>query len=97
MDQPSPPRPALFLRFMLILQPSRLCQLLSNLWVTQPIPPRETAAMAGRATSPEQFIIRAAARTARARTAKRHHKDDAAGAADRRNADAEGLIICSVG
>jgi len=36
MDESSPPRPALFLRLMLILQPSRLCQLFSNLWVTDP-------------------------------------------------------------
>jgi hypothetical protein len=36
MDQSLPPRPALFLRLMLILKPSRFRQLLSNLWVTHP-------------------------------------------------------------
>jgi hypothetical protein len=34
MDQSLPPGPALFLRLMLILQPSRLGQLFSNFWVT---------------------------------------------------------------
>jgi hypothetical protein len=37
MDQPFPPRPALFLRLMLMLKPSRFKQLFSNLWVTHPI------------------------------------------------------------
>ena len=37
MDQPSPPWPALFLRLMLIVQPSRLRKLFSHLWVTHPI------------------------------------------------------------
>jgi len=37
MDQPFPPRPALFLRLMLMLTPSRFKQLFSNLWVTHPI------------------------------------------------------------
>jgi hypothetical protein len=36
MDQSLPPRPALFLRLMLILKPSRFRQLFSNLWVTHP-------------------------------------------------------------
>ena len=36
MDQSLPPRPALLLRLMLILKPSRFRQLLSNLWVTHP-------------------------------------------------------------
>jgi hypothetical protein len=36
MDQSLPPRPALFLRLMLILKPSRFRQLFSNLWVTYP-------------------------------------------------------------
>jgi hypothetical protein len=34
MDQSLPPGPALFLRLMLKLQPSRLGQLFSNFWVT---------------------------------------------------------------
>jgi hypothetical protein len=37
MDQPFPPRPALFLRLMLMVNPSRSKQLFSNLWVTHPI------------------------------------------------------------
>jgi|SRR6516162_1454711 hypothetical protein len=37
MDQPFPPRPALFLMLMLKLNPSRSKQLLSNLRLTHPI------------------------------------------------------------
>src|ERR1700757_3431474 len=37
MDHPFPPRPALFLRLMPILNPSMFRQLFSNLWVTHPI------------------------------------------------------------
>lgn len=37
MDQPSPPRPALFLNFMLILGPFQSKQLLAKLRVTHPI------------------------------------------------------------
>ena len=36
MDQSLPPRPALFLRLMLILKPSRFGELSSDLWVTHP-------------------------------------------------------------
>jgi hypothetical protein len=36
MDQSLPPRPALFLRLMLILKPSRFGELFSDLWVTHP-------------------------------------------------------------
>lgn len=37
MDQSFPPRPALFLGLMLILEPSSLRQFLSKLWVTYPM------------------------------------------------------------
>src|SRR5262252_3709566 len=37
MKQAFPPRPALFLRLMLILPPSRVSQLFPDLWVTHPI------------------------------------------------------------
>src|ERR1700738_3140013 len=36
IDQSFPPRPALFIRRMLILKPSGFRQLFSNLWVTHP-------------------------------------------------------------
>jgi len=36
MDQSPPPRPALFLRLMLVVKPSRFGELFSDFWVTHP-------------------------------------------------------------
>jgi len=76
MDQPSPPRPALFLGLMLVLKPSGFRQLLAKLWVTHPILKPFTSSLATSILRPRTRNRLSVRQEACPRSERRVHEHD---------------------